>query len=233
MAPAEASAPIWKHPEFRRGARDMVVTSAGISSWAFVTGVAMVKGGLSVPIALLMNVLPLLVAGAPIWVVWATALCVNLRFVIFSAGFRPYFVELSRRKRMAMGYFLADLNYAIFMRRFPTPQDTASHHAYAWGGIAVNWPSWIIPSTLGILLGDQLPTSWGIGFAGTLALLGIAGSLLVDRATWVAAVVAACAAIAAWALPLKLNIIVAIAAAIAVGVAVHRWMPGPAAKHEA
>ncbi len=221
----------------------MVVTSAGISSWAFVTGVAMVKGGLSVPIALLMNglmyaasaqlaVLPLLVAGAPIWVVWATALCVNLRFVIFSAGFRPYFVELSRRQRMTMGYFLADLNYAIFMRRFRVPEDTASHHAYAWGGIAVNWPSWIIPSTLGILLGDQLPTSWGIGFAGTLALLGIAGSLLVDRATWVAAVVAACAAIAAWALPLKLNIIVAIAAAIAVGVAVHRWMPGPAAKHE-
>ena len=36
--------------------------------------------------------------------------------------------------------------------------------------------------------------------------------------TWVAAVVAGCAAIAAYALPLKLNIIVAIAAAVAMGV---------------
>ena len=42
-------------------------------------------------------------------------------------------------------------------------------------------------------------------------------SLLFDRATWIATGVAATAAIAAFALPLKLNILVAIAAAVAVG----------------
>ena len=50
-----------------------------------------------------------------------------------------------------------------------------------------------------------------------LALLGVLLSLLFDRATWLATGVAATAAIAAFALPLKLNILVAIAAAIAVG----------------
>ena len=42
-------------------------------------------------------------------------------------------------------------------------------------------------------------------------------SLLTDRATWMAAAVAGCAAVAAYALPLKLNIVVAIAAAVAIG----------------
>ncbi|MFS4895248.1 hypothetical protein SOO45_14410, partial [Staphylococcus aureus] len=59
--------------------------------------------------------------------------------------------------------------------------------------------------------------SWGLGFAGVLALMGVLLSMLNDRATWVAGVVAASAAVAAFALPLKLNILVAIAAAVAAG----------------
>ena len=58
-------------------------------------GVAMVKYGLSIPEALFMSIVvfagrwqmavtPLIVAGAPLWVIWATAFCVNLRFVVFS-----------------------------------------------------------------------------------------------------------------------------------------------------
>ena len=62
-----------------------------------------------------------------------------------------------------------------------------------------------------------MPLSWGLGFAGVLALLGVLLSLLFDRATWLATGVAATAAIAAYALPLKLNILVALAAAVAAG----------------
>mgnify|MGYP003349061679 CR=1 FL=1 len=42
----------------------------------------------------------------------------------------------------------------------------------------------------------------------TLALFGLICSLLVSRSTWVSAAVAACAAVAAYALPFKLNIVV-------------------------
>jgi predicted branched-subunit amino acid permease len=76
-------------------------------------------------------------------------------------------------------------------------------------------------------LADVIPTQWGLGFAGTLALLGLTGSLLNDKATWVAAVVAACAAVAAYSLPLKLNIVVAIAAAVAIGVLMDHFAPPP------
>ena len=77
------------------------------------------------------------------------------------------------------------------------------------------WTVWQVSSLAGILLSSLVPLSWGLGFAGTLSMLGIAYSLLNDRAAWVAAIVSAAAAVAAFALPLKLNILVAIAAAVA------------------
>jgi len=48
---------------------------------------------------------------------------------------------------------------------------------------------------------------------------------LSDRATWVAAGVSACAAVAAYALPLKLNIVVAISAAVAIGMLIDHTAP--------
>jgi predicted branched-subunit amino acid permease len=194
------------------------------------------KSGLGVPLALMMSflvfagsaqlaVLPLMSAGAPIWVVWATALCVNLRFIIFSAGWRPYLGVYPRGVRVSMAYFSADLNYVMFMHRFPEPKPSPEQAPYFWGGAVTNWFAWQGPSVIGILASEQIPTAWGLGFAGTLALLGLTCSLLNDRATWIAAGVAGCAAVAAYALPLKLNILVAIAAAVAIGLLMDHGTP--------
>jgi predicted branched-subunit amino acid permease len=242
-AQAAARIPIWRHPEFQRGAREMVGIALGIAAWGLVSGVAMAKSGMGVGLSLLMSFivfagsaqlasLPLIAAGAPIWVVWATALCVNLRFVIFSAQWRPYFAHLPRHMRLWLGYFTADLNYVVFMKRFPEPRPSPEQIPYFYGGVAVNWPAWQIPSVAGILLGDAIPTEWGFGFAGTLALLGLTYSLITDRATWVAAGVAAAAAVAAYALPLKLNIVVAIAAAVAIGLLMDHTTPREAVPEE-
>ena len=76
--------------------------------------------------------------GAPVWVVWATALCLNLRFVIFSTQWRPYLRHLPLRRRALMSYFTADLNYVLFMRRFPDPTPAPEQIPYFWGGVLVN-----------------------------------------------------------------------------------------------
>ena len=46
-----------------------------------------------------------------------------------------------------------------------------------------------------VLLAQDVPAHWGVGFAGTLALLGLTCAMLSDRGTWIAAAVAACAVI--------------------------------------
>ena len=239
----EGLAALVRHPEFKRGSRDMLGITLGISAWGLVTGVAMVKSGLGVGLSLLMSLvvfagssqlasLPLLASGAPLWVLWATAFCVNLRFVIFSAQWRLYFEPLPRAQRLFIGYFAADLNYVAFLKRFPDLKpDPANQLPYFWGGVATNWVAWQAPAIAGILLADTIPTTWGLGFAGVLALLGLSYSLLKDRNTWVSGAVAGCAAVAAYALPLRLNILVAIASAVALCLVLDRLRPPPAGEH--
>jgi predicted branched-subunit amino acid permease len=208
----------------------MVEVALGVGAWGLITGVTMVKAGLSVPLALTMSLLvyagsaqltalPLMAGGAPVWLVWAAALCVNLRFVIFSAGWRRHFGHLPRGRRLWMTYFAADLNYVLFTRRFPAQAPGPGQVPYFWGGAIVVWLGWQLPSVLGIVLAQRIPATWGLGFAGTLALLAICCGMLTDRATVLAGTVAGAAAVAAYALPLKLNLLVAIAAAVAVGAA--------------
>lgn len=217
-----------RHPAFRDGVVDLIGPAVGVGAWGLVTGVAMVKSGMSVWVALLMSlavyagsaqlsVIPLLAVGAPLWVVWLTATCVNLRFVIFSTLWRGYFQAQPLRQRLAIGYFSGDVIFVAFMKRFPRVEPAPEQLPYFWGAASLNWLAWQIPSVAGILLANAIPLSWGLGFAGVLAILGVLLSLLVDRATWVATAVAASAAIVAFALPLKLNILVAVVAAVAAG----------------
>lgn len=220
------------HPAYRAGLREMSGPALGIAAWGLVTGVAMVQGGIPVPLALLMTAtvyagsaqlatVPLIILGAPVWVIWATAFCVNLRFVIFSAQWRPYFMRFPRRTRALLGYFSGDIIYVLFMKRFAEPpaagEAPGGQIEYFWGTASANYLAWQVPSVIGILLADAVPLHWGLGFAGTLALLGLMYALVSDRATVFAAVVAGAAAVAAFALPFKLYIVVAIAAAVCIG----------------
>jgi predicted branched-subunit amino acid permease len=228
-----------RRPKFREGMRDCGPMTIGIAAWGLVAGVAMVKSGLGIPLAILMSVLvsagssqiaalPLIAGDAPMWVVWATVACVNLRFLVFSYQYRPYFGHLPRRKRVVLSYFMGDTIFAMFLRRYPEPKREPGQVDYFWGAALVNYGSWQVAVITGIVAGQAIPTEWGIGFAGTMALLALACSQLRSRSTWVAAFVAACAAVAAYALPLRLNIVVAISAAIAIGVMAQHARPDPA-----
>ena len=208
----------------------MLAVVPGIAAWGLMTGVAMVKSGLSLVEAVLMGVLvfagssqlaalPLIAAGAPMWVILATAFCVKLRFVVFIAHLCPYVMHQSVWRRMASGYFTADSSYVMLTARYPEPSlDPArqrAQDAYWAGNCALNWVSWVGASLLGIGLANSVAPAWGLNFAGILALLGILCSLATTRLRMVSAGVAGAAAVAAFALPLKLNIVVAIAAAVA------------------
>jgi len=229
-------AALTREPEFRRGLVDMSGMSVGVGAWGLVTGVAMVKSGMPLGVAVLMSLLvyagsaqlvvvPLMAAGSPLWVVWLTACCVNLRFVIFSAMWRGYFGGLDRLRRCLIGYFSGDVVFVLFQRRFPDLRPRPEQLPYFMGATAINWTSWQLMSLLGMVLANEVPVHWGLGFAGVLALLGVLLSMLSDRIAWLAAGVAGAAAVAAFALPLKLNILVGIAAAVAVGLVLEAAYP--------
>jgi predicted branched-subunit amino acid permease len=230
----------YTHPAFKEAARNMAPLATGIAAWGLMTGVAMVKSGMSVFEALAMTFLvyagssqlaaiPLIVAGAPAWVILATGFCVNLRFVVFSLHLRPYMMHMPRWRRMLNGYLTADMSYAMFTRRFPQPGHSEAAHreqeAFLSGNYFVTWGSWMLSGVVGIVLGNLIPTSWGLGFAGVLCLIGILCSLANTPLRRLSAALAGVAAVAAYSLPLKLNIVAAIGVAVLVSFVLEKRAP--------
>jgi len=236
---------VYRHPEFRQGVRGMAGVVPGVAAWGLMTGVAMVKSGMSVVEALAMTFLvyagssqlaaiPLIVAGAPAWVILATAFCVNLRFVVFSLHLRAYLMHMPRWRRMVNGYLTADMTYAMFTARYTRPpatgEDERAQQAYLAGNYFTTWVGWMSLSVVGIALGNLIPTAWGLGFAGVLCLVGILCSLANTPLRALSAAVAGAAAVAAYALPFKLNVVFAICVAVLVcSLLEKREPPKPAA----
>ena len=230
------------HPEFNVGMRDFGPQALGIVAWGLMIGVAMVNSGMSVFEAIAMTLfvyagssqlaaLPLIVAGAPVWVILATAFCVNLRFVVFSLHMRPFLIHLPRWTRLAAGYFITDNGYVLFTKRFHVPGRTEDERlaqvAYLAGANSLNWASWMLASLVGIALAHSIPPAWGLGFAGILCLLGMQCSLASSRLRIVASLVAGVTAVLVYHLPLRLNIVTAIAVAVLVCMTAERFKPMP------
>lgn len=207
----------------------MTPLALGLAAWGLMTGVAMVQSGMSVFEAVAMTLLvyagssqlaaiPLLVAGAPAWVILATGFCVNLRFVVFSLHLRPYLMHLPRWRRLVNGYLTADLSYVLFTTRYPRPAEDpagkASQEAFLAGGYCVTWSTWMGMSLLGVALANFIPLAWGLGFAGVLSLVAILCSMSTSRLRMLAMAIAGATAVAAYNLPFKLNIVVGIGVAV-------------------
>ena len=227
----------FRHPAFMEGVKDASPQAPGVAAWGLMTGVAMMNSGMSVLESIAMTLfvyagssqlaaIPLIAVGATAWVILATGVCVNLRFMVFSLHLRPYFMHLPRFERMMHGYLTADLSYVLFTRKFPKPAEDAATQqvqtAFLAGSTCIVWVSWMAASFLGIFLANIIPTSWGLGFAGTLCLVGIFCSLASTKMRFFAATVAAVTAIAAYALPLKLNIVLAIVVAVMFSMSLER-----------
>ncbi|WP_426175069.1 AzlC family ABC transporter permease [Massilia sp. TWR1-2-2] len=222
-APADQAAPPDEHDAaaWREGFKTGLPTLFGIGAWGLVVGIAMVKAGLSIPQALGMTLLvfagsaqlaslPLIVASAPVWVIFATALVVNLRFVIFSALLAPHFSHLPWRQRFALGYVSGDMTVALFLQRFPDERPAPGKLSYLKGLMYPNWIAWQVGSIAGIFVGSAVPPQWGLGFAGTLAIICITVPLIVNKAALCGVLVAGTVAVLAAGLPYKLGLLAAV-----------------------
>lgn len=210
------------------GVRDYSPTLMAMFSWGLVTGVAMSKSVLTVPQALGMSllvyagssqlaILPLLAAKLPIWTVLLTAAMVNTRFVIFSAGLAPHFSYLSFWRRLVLGYFNGDVVYLLFLKKSFANGYVPGKEAYFWGMSLISWVFWQASSIAGILLASVVPDNWGLELAGTLALVPLIVSAVINRSMLAALGVAGLVALVAIDLPYRLSLPLAVFTAIAAG----------------
>jgi len=227
---------------WREGVRKGLPTLFGILAWGLVVGVAMVKSGLTVPQALGMTLfvyagsaqlasLPLIAAGAPIWVIFLTALVVNLRFVIFAAILAPHFAKLPLKQRFFLGYAAGDMTVALYLQKFPTDKPEPGKVSYLKGLLYPNWAAWQVGSIAGVLLGSTVPAEWGLGFAGTLAIIGITVPMVTTSPALCGVLVSGAVAVAAAGMPYKLGLLVAVLVGMAVAMGVESLQEKKMVKH--
>jgi len=191
--------------------------AAGLSFWESVAITVLVFSGTAQIAAL-----PLMVAGAPAFVVVFTALIISLRFIIYSAAAAPYFRNLPLAWRLLLGYFNTDTGFALFMRKMVDHPDFAHRHWYYLGGGNMVALSWIVATIAGIAAGAQVPEAWRLEFAATLGILALMGPFVRSRPELVAAIVGGGVALAAATLPLKLGLVCGALAGIAAGTLAER-----------
>jgi predicted branched-subunit amino acid permease len=232
------------HPAaWREGLNAGLPTLFGIGAWGLVVGIAMVKTGLTPLQASGMTLLvfagsaqlaslPLILAHAPTWVIFATALVVNLRFVIFSALLAPHFVHLPWHKRLLYGYISGDMSVALFLQRYRKPDPEPGKLSYLKALLFPNWLAWQAGSLVGIFLGSAVPTEWGLGFAGTLAILCILVPLVINSAALCGVLVAGAVAVLAFGLPYKLGLLLAVVVGMFTAMAVEETLEKRKARRE-
>lgn len=216
---------------FKMGFQDMMPALVATGIWGFVTGIAILKSGLSESMAGLMTLLvyagsaqltalPLLESGAPLWLVFAAGFVVNIRFVIFAAALQPFFRHLSWFRRLVLGYITTDMVFVFFMKRYAdsTKRASSEHVWYFLGVVIPGWVAWQSSSLLGVYLGTFIPDSWSLEYAAVFALLAILIPLVVTKPLFMCLLVAGAVAWVGQALPLRLGLVAAVIGGVMAGV---------------
>jgi len=206
----------------------------GVVPFGLIYGVLAVSVGLPVVMAQGMSAIifagsaqfitaQLLRDGAPLLVIIATAITLNLRHLLYSASLAPYLQGLNRGWKAVLAYLTTDEAYAVAISHYLDGRHalTWKHWYFLGTGLSL-WVVWQLSTAVGVFLGAQVPAAWSLDFALPLTFIAIVVPALRDRAMVTTALVAGVTVLFALHLPLKLGLMTAILLAIAAGAFVNQ-----------
>ena len=164
----------------------------------------------------------LLGQNAPWLVVAATAILINLRFMLYSAALSSTFAEEAWWKRAAYSYLLTDQVYALSASR--SLREPNAHHAgaYYFGAAVSMWLMWMTTTFIGSYAGAAIPASWSLEFAVPLCFIALLIPAIRDRAQLLCALITAVAALLTRSAPHGSGTIISIIIGIAAGAVLAR-----------
>lgn len=192
----------------------VVATEAGLSPLqTFGFSVAVIAG------AVQFAAVQLMADNAPLLIIVATALAVNLRMAMYSASIAPYLRGVPFWQRAFMSYMLVDQSYALGLVKYETEPDMSppARVAYFTGTMVLNMPLWFGGTLVGALLGNQIPPEYALDFAVPITFLALIGPMLKTAAHVAAAFTSVLLTLVLAFLPYNLGLMVAALVAMMVG----------------
>lgn len=222
---------------FWQGVRDGVPFLLVLVPFGLVFGVAATEAGLN--LAEVMGFSVLVIAGAaqfvalqmmidnaPVLIVLAASLAVNLRMAMYSAALAPHLGQVAWWKRAVAAYVLTDQSFAVSTLRFDnTPgMSRGTKLAYYFGTAAPVCLPWYVATWAGAVLGASVPPGLPIDFAVPITFLALIMPMLRSAPHVVAAGVSVSAALGFAGMPYNTGLLVAAALAMVSGAAVEAWL---------
>ncbi len=203
----------------------LLASDAGLAPWEALGFSLSVFAGASQFAAL-----QLMQDKAPVLVILATSLVVNLRMVMYSVALSPHFGAAPLRIRAVMAYFLVDQSFALSVAEFEKRKDLtmAEKVGYFFGVVAAIAPLWMVSVVAGAVMGQAIPADFALDFAVPITFLAMAAPMIRTSAHAVAAVVSVILVLALQGLPYGTGLLVAGAAGMVAGALVEVWTRGKA-----
>ncbi len=163
---------------------------------------------------------------APVLVILATSLAINLRMVMYSVALAPHLGAAPLGTRALIAYFLVDQSFAASQAEFEArPERSVGEKvAFFFGTVLPIAPLWFGASLAGALLGEAIPESYALDFAVPITFLAMTAPMLRSVPHVIAAGVSiAGALLLAW-MPFGTGLLVAAVLAMAAGAGAEVWM---------
>ena len=218
---------------FLAGLRDGAPMVLGVAPFGLLFAVVASEAGLDILQVMGMSVLVIAGAaqftalaqmqdGAPMFMVLAAALAVNMRMVMYSASLAPWLGDAPFWQRALAAYILVDNTYAQGMSAFErNPGWSVGRRMRYYMGIALpSWVAWYLFTFLGAWFGRALPEALALDFAPPIIFISIVAPMLKSLAHVAAALTSVIVALGLSFLPHSAGLMVAALAAMAVGAAV-------------
>ena len=168
----------------------------------------------------------LMVENAPVLIVLATSLAVNLRMAMYSASLAPHLGRVPWWKRAVVSYFMVDQAYAASILKYEGSPDMSPRQKFAYymGVVTPVCPLWYVATYGGAVLGDVIPPTLPIDFAVPITFLALIVPMLRSFAHVVAALVSIVGVLVFAFVPFNLGLLLAALLAMMAGAEVERQM---------
>lgn len=223
--------------EYLRGARDGLPFLLVIAPFGAVFGVVATEAGLDLAQVMGFSVLviagaaqfvaiQMMVEAAPVLIVLAASLAVNLRMAMYSASLAPHLGPLPLWKRAFAAYLMVDQTYAAAILRYEARPALSPRAklAYFLGIATPIVPVWYAATWAGAALGSAIPPGLPIDFAVPITFLALIVPMLRSLAHVVAALVSIVGVLVFAVVPFNLGLLVAALLAMMAGAETERRM---------
>ena len=222
---------------FWLGLRDSLPFLLVVIPFGMVFGVVAIEAGLTVTETMGFSIgvfagasqlaaLQLMTDNAPMLIVIATALAVNLRLAMYSASLAPFLGAAPVWQRALVAYLLVDQSYALAHAKYEASprMPLSARIGYYIGAVTLVVPLWCVASFLGAVLGNRIPAGLPVDFAVPITFLAVIAPMLRTLAHVAAAITSVLGVLLLAFLPFNLGLLVAALVALMVGARVEVWM---------